>query len=177
MKNQTVSVFFAFSVSTVGAISAIAAEPLPELLLETHYRTSDCEALDTIKGVDPITATLSDVATLFAVPCTSSTHDDDVTYRVYLFETGEIGGVRALLFSLYTPEFGWVGTDILRSVKLNAKTGEITHTTLTQWGGACGTFGNWQWNSYTLKLLEFRYRKSCGASRSVNNWVKAYSSK
>jgi hypothetical protein len=150
-----------------------AADPLPDILLETHEITSDCEALETIKGAKPITAELSDVATLYALPCTKSSHDD-TTYRVYLFETGEIGGIRPLLFSIFTPEFGWVGTDILRGVELDAKTASITHTTRSRWGGACGSHGKWMWNSFTLKMLEFRYRKSCKASRAVGDWVKVY---
>ncbi len=176
MKTRIVQLSLVLGGLFLGSPVASAAEPLPDILLETHYRTSDCEALETIKGVKPITATLSDVAKLYAVPCTSGSHDDD-TYRIYLYETGEIGGIRPLLFSMFTPKLGWVGTDILRGVKLNAKTGNITHTTRTRWGGACGTYGSWQWNTYTLKMLEFRYRKSCGASRSVKDWVKAYSSR
>ena len=74
------------------ASHSFAIEPLPGILLETHYRTSECEDMETIKGPEPIIAVLSDVARLYALPCTSSSHDD-VTYRVYLFETGEIGGI------------------------------------------------------------------------------------
>lgn len=149
------------------------AETLPDIVLDTHEIISDCEALETIKGVEPITARLSDVATLYALPCTKSSHDD-TTYRVYLFETGEIGGIRPLLFSIFTPDFGWVGTDILRGVELDAETATITHTTYARWGGACGSHGKWIWNSFTLKMLEFRYRKSCKASRKVKDWVKVY---
>lgn len=151
-----------------------AKELLPDILLETHYRTSECEDMETIKGPEPVIAVLSDVARLYALPCTSSSHDD-VTYRVYLFETGEIGGIRPLLFSLYTPKLGWVGTDILRGVKLDAATGKITHKTLSRWGGACGTYGQWQWNDFTLKMRSFRIRKSCGTSKSVKDWVHIYS--
>jgi len=151
----------------------VQTAPLPDILLDTHEITSTCEALETIKGVKPITAVLSNVATLYALPCTKSSHDD-TTYRVYLFETGEIGGIRPLLFSIFTPDFGWVGTDILRGVELDAETATITHTTYARWGGACGSHGKWVWNSFTLKMLEFRYRKSCKAGRKVKDWVKAY---
>lgn len=169
-------IFSAFFLATLleGTSQSLANEPLPEMLLDTHYRTSDCEALETIKGPKPITAVLSDVASLYALPCTSSSHDD-VTYRVYLFETGEIGGIRPLLFSLYTPKLGWVGTDILRGVKLNAKTGEITHKTFSRWGGACGTYGLWQWNDFTLKMLKFSFRKSCTTGKNIKDWVNIYS--
>ncbi len=163
-----------FAFFSILASRSLALEPLPDILLETHYRTSECEDMETIKGPEPIIAVLSDVARLYALPCTSSSHDD-VTYRVYLFETGEIGGIRPLLFSLYTPKLGWVGTDILRGVKLDAATGKITHRTLSRWGGACGTFGQWKWNDFTLKMLEFRIRKSCGTSKSVKDWVVIYS--
>ncbi len=151
-----------------------AEEPLPNMLLDTHYRTSDCEAMETIKGPKPIIAVLSNVARLYALPCTSSSHDD-VTFRVYLFETGEIGGIRPLLFSLFTPQLGWVGTDILRGVKLNAETGEIIHKTLSRWGGACGTYGRWKWNDFTVKMLEFSYRKSCATGKNVKDWIQIYS--
>ena len=159
---------------SVIASHSFAIEPLPGILLETHYRTSECEDMETIKGPEPIIAVLSDVARLYALPCTSSSHDD-VTYRVYLFETGEIGGIRPLLFSLFTPKLGWVGTDILRGVKLDDETGKITHKTLSRWGGACGTYGQWKWNDFTLKMLDFRIRKSCGTSKSVKDWVHIYS--
>ncbi len=164
-----IALFLAMRVS-----AAAAADPLPDLLLETHYRTSDCEALDTITGKEPIVAMLSDVARLYALPCTASSHDD-TTYRVYLFETGEIGGIRPLLFSLFTPALGWVGTDILRGVELDADKAIITHTTRNRWGGACGTHGRWQWNDFTLKMLEFSYRKSCNSKLPVKNWIKVYS--
>ncbi len=154
----------------------VQAEPLPDMLLDTHEMTSNCEALETIKVAKPVIAVLSEVATLYALPCTNSSQDD-ATYRVYLFETGEIGGIRPLLFSLYSPELGWVGTDILRSVELDEKNATITHKTYSRWGGACGSYGKWQWNSYTLKMLDFRYRKSCKASRSIANWVKVYSAR
>jgi len=159
---------------SVIASHSFAIEPLPGILLETHYRTSECENMETIKGPEPIISVLSDVARLYALPCTSSSHDD-VTYRVYLFETGEIGGIRPLLFSLYTPKLGWVGTDILRGVKLDAETGKITHKTLSRWGGVCSTYGQWQWNDFTLKMLDFRVRKSCGTSKSIKDWVHIYS--
>lgn len=151
-------------------------DALPELLVNTHQLTSDCEALSTIVGANPIEARLSDVARLFALPCTSSSQGD-ATYRVYLFETGEIGGIRPLLFAMFTPELGWVGSDILRGVELDAGTAMITHHTLGQWGGACGTYGRWQWNDFTLKMLEFRYRKSCSSSRSPENWVQVFPAK
>ncbi len=149
------------------------ATPLPDLLQEVHYRTSDCEALETITRIEPIEAVLSPVARLYALPCTNSSHDD-ATWRVYLFETGEIGGIRPLLFSHYSPDLGWVGTDILRNVELDAKSATITHKTLSRWGGACGSYGKWQWNDFTLKLLEYRIRRACDKGISVESWHKIY---
>ncbi len=180
MTNKLAHIILATLVASLMTLPVSAApatpqssDPLPDLLLETHYRTSECEALDTIKGKQPIVAVLSEVARLYALPCTDSSHDD-TTYRVYLFETGEIGGIRPLLFSLYSPALGWVGTDILRGVELDADKAIISHTTRIRWGGACGSHGRWQWNDYTLKMLEFSYQKSCNGKRPVKNWVKAY---
>ncbi len=153
--------------------STKADDNLPALLLDAHELTSNCESLQSIEGAEPIAAEISDVARLYALPCSNSSHDG-ATWRVYLFETGEIGGIRPLLFALFTPEFGWVGSDLLRGVEIDAATATITHKSLDRWGGACGGFGRWQWNDYTLKLDQFRYRKSCKQSKNPASWTQSY---
>lgn len=75
-----------------------------------------------------IIAAVSQVATLYAIACTAG--GSHVTYRLYLRDSGEIGGVEALVFALHDPRFGWSGTDLLVNPAFEPRPGRCRPPTL-----------------------------------------------
>ncbi len=93
--------------------SAAAATGVPPRLADWHATSTACEAADgpDLATVAPIVGPLSETAMLYALPCSRSA--GRVSYRLYLVETGEIGGIDDLAFAGWSPRFGWFGTDTL----------------------------------------------------------------
>jgi len=122
----------------VSRIDLIIRMGLPERLLIRHARASDCEdpASPRLKAVAPVIGPLSKTAILYAIPCTMS--GQEITYRLWVIETGEIGGITPLAFALFDPSFGWRGSDILYNVSFDANGARLTSALKATQQGSCG---------------------------------------
>lgn len=138
--------------------AALAAVPPP--VLDLHGAISFCE--DPAGGLaerhPPVTAELSPVALLVAIPCTGDAAE--ATFRLYVLETGEIGGVHPLLFALPASSVGWAGTDLLRDVAVGAD-GLLTGTLRDPNQGRCVSRGAWRWNGFAFVLERAEVGEPC----------------
>ena len=150
---------------------------LPASVVDRHYRESQCEDLESgnIASRPPLTARLSDFATLYALPCTKSSAG--ITWRLYVAETGEIGGVSTVHFARFDPRFGWTGSDYLWNLELDAAAGTIATTRHGRGEADCGYFARWSWRETAFALLEVRQRVQCNGGDDPSGWPVVYSSR
>jgi hypothetical protein len=141
-------------------IDLIVRMGIPQRLLVRHARASDCEDPNSpkLKAIAPIIGPLSKVAILYAIPCLMS--GSDVSYRLWVIETGEIGGITPLYFALYDPTFGWKGSDLLYNVSFDAGTARLSSIIKTS-AGNCGHHASWHWKGYAFAMDEFQLAPDC----------------
>ncbi|MCC2114056.1 MAG: DUF1176 domain-containing protein [Hyphomicrobiales bacterium] len=153
--------------------AAIAAGSLPPALLDRHGRESDCEALESefMANFEPVIGPLSDTAMLYALPCTAGAYQ--VGYRLYVVESGEIGGIETLYFADYSASHGWTGTDLLFSVDYDPATKTLASFYKGRGIGDCGSTGRWRWVDYAFALEEFRATDAC-EGRLSDDWPLIY---
>lgn len=152
----------------VDRAARLAAAGLPERLLARHVTSSACEDPQGpgLVAEKPVIGELSRTAMLYAVPCVVSA--GRVSYRLYVLETGEIGGVTPLYFARLDPRFGWVGTDLLQEVAYDAGTRRLTAGSGGSGPGDCPWSATWTWDDFAFAMTEFRAATDCkGAPERV----------
>ncbi len=154
----------------VAATEVTAAGGLPPQVLERHLTRSDCEdpTAGTMAVSESIVAPLSKTAILYAIPCT--THAYNVTYRLYVVESGEIGGTETLYFADYSDDHGWTGTDLLFNVSFDATTGRLSSFYKGRGLADCGSAGVWRWKDYAFAMEEFRAWSRCDGTHPPDTW-------
>ncbi len=142
--------------------TAAAATGVPPRLAEWHATSTPCESADSsgVAAVAPIIGPLSETAMLYALPCSGS--GERVSFRLYLVETGEIGGIQDLSFAGWSPRFGWFGTDTLDDPVYDAPTRTLSGETRD--GGGCAGRGRWTFDAYGFRLDRFEAAMTCGSS-------------
>ncbi|MXN63388.1 DUF1176 domain-containing protein [Stappia sp. GBMRC 2046] len=140
----------------------IEALGIPPPVLEAHRLTSACEDPQSanMSGAAPIVAVLSQTSTLYAIPCTRGA--TQTTYRLYVRDSGEIGGLEQLAFAIYDPRFGWLGTDSLNGVEFDEEAGTLSAHAQGPSDRHCGYRAEWKWQDYAFRLLEFQAPRKCG---------------
>ncbi|MYZ48839.1 DUF1176 domain-containing protein [Propylenella binzhouense] len=144
--------------STIGMVLAKHAE-------------SGCEdpGSEHMKRIPGLVSTLSPTATLFAVPCTAS--GPNTTYRLYVRESGEVGGLEVLKFATWTPDHGWTGTDLLYNIEIEGPRLRARFKAAPK--GDCGTYAEWTWADYAYRLDRFAAEPDC-RGRAVADWPIVY---
>ncbi|TCT13646.1 uncharacterized protein DUF1176 [Tepidamorphus gemmatus] len=134
---------------------------LPRRLVDHHYLATGCEQLDStlLAGIDVVSGRLSESALLFALPCVAT--GESVGYRLYVVETGEIGGIEPLSFAAFSPTHGWIGTDTLTNVAFDPGTGLLTSVRAARDEDGCGRHGTWRWIGWRFAMVEYRFRRDC----------------
>jgi hypothetical protein len=147
-----------------------AAEPLPASegaaragipppVLSTHLAQSGCEdpGSELMAQFEPLIEQLSDTAILYAIPCIAGAYN--VAYRLYVRETGEIGGVRTLYFASWDDAHRWSGTDLLYNVAVDGP--RLTAFYKGRGLGDCGTLGEWTWVDTGYRLDRYAAQEDC----------------
>ena len=144
----------------------------PPRLLAKHISASDCEAPNSplLRSFKPVIGVLSSTAILYSIPCTASA--GNVSYRLWVVESGEIGGITAQYFALLDPVYGWKGSDLLHNVVYDDKTTRLTATFRA--GGGCGGRGVWRWKNWAFAMEEFRLAADCVEGRDAGDWPKVW---
>mgnify|MGYP001572596927 CR=1 FL=1 len=137
----------------------VAKLGIPPRLMQRHMTASDCEAPNSplLRAFKPVIGVLSSTATIYAIPCTASA--GNVSFRLWVLENGEIGGLTPQYFATFDPTYGWRGTDLLHNVAYDEKTQRLTSTFRS--GGGCGARGVWRWKKWTFEMLETRVASTC----------------
>lgn len=152
----------------------VTALGIPYAVLERHARTSECESTDSasIAGAEVPIGVLGNAATLYAIPCTVS--GNAVTYRLYMRDSGEIGGVETLAFALHDPRFGWVGTDLLTGVAYDHDRGLLTAEHVGRSDRVCGYRAAWRWQDYAFVLERFEGPLDCRDAGDAGRWKQIF---
>jgi hypothetical protein len=139
---------------------------IPEAVRAYHERTSDCEIYDDdrLEEFGSVIEPLAKTSILYALPCTA--HAYNVTYRLYLRQTGEIGGVRTLHFADYSDETNWTGTDLLFNISVKGQ--KLSAFYKGRGLGDCGTLGEWTWQDYNYKLDRYAAQSDCNGVMPEN---------
>lgn len=132
---------------------------IPDIVLAYHERTSDCEIYDHDRSreLGSHIEQLNPTSILYALPCTA--HAYNVTYRLYIREIGEIGGIRTLYFADYSPDTAWSGTDLLFNITVEGD--RLAAVYKGRGLGDCGTLGEWRWNQYEYRLVRYAVESEC----------------
>ncbi|MEJ8572193.1 DUF1176 domain-containing protein [Microbaculum marinum] len=147
---------------------------LPNNVLTQHYGVHGCERLDStlMSATQPLTGRLSDSAVLYAIPCTAT--GQRVDYRLYVVETGEIGGIDTLSFARYSRDYGWTGTDTLVDIAYDPEEGVLTSASPHREVDGCGHYARWRWTDIRFALIEYRYRESCGGAGDPRQYPEVF---
>lgn len=142
----------------------VAEQGVPPRLVELHGLSSGCEALDSplLSTIPPVIGALSDTAMLYALPCTVG--GKRTSYRLYLAESGEIGGLQTLAFAGFSRRFGWYGTLTLDAVAYDPEAHRLTAETRD--AGGCAGRGSWVFDAYAFRLERFE-SADCGEKTST----------
>ncbi len=149
--------------------SLVAEAGVPPRLLEWHLASSECEAPTSpaLSTVAPVIGPLSETAILYALPCFQS--EGRTSYRLYLNEMGEIGGMHLLTFAVFSSRFGWMGTDVLEDVAFDRDAKRLTAEDKSPNG--CNR-GSWVWDAYAFRMESFEVADSCAGTSGA--WRRAF---
>lgn len=134
---------------------------VPEPVLALHVSTTFCEDPSglPLAGHAALVAALGPTAVLVGIPCTGDA--GKAAFRLYVHETGEIGGVHAQFFALPSKSLGWTGSDVLWAPSVDAE-GRLTGTLYDPGEGNCASRGRWRWNGYALAMVSAEIETACG---------------
>jgi hypothetical protein len=134
---------------------------VPEPVLALHVSTTFCEDPSGAALADhaALVAPLAPTAVLVGIPCTGDAAR--AAFRLYVLETGEIGGVHAQFFALPSKTLGWTGTEVLWQPSTDAD-GRLTGTLYDPGEGRCASRGRWRWNGYALAMETAELEATCG---------------
>ena len=134
---------------------------VPDPVLAMHVSTTFCEdpAGPPLAGHAALLAELGPTAVLVGIPCSGDAAR--AAYRLYVLETGEIGGVHAQVFALPSKSLGWAGTDVLWSPSVDAD-GRLTGVLYDPGEGRCASRGHWRWTGYALAMERAEIDDGCG---------------
>jgi len=151
--------------------ASIEASGVPEAVRNLHIAGSACEAPDTelMQDIPVAIAKVSDTAIVYAIPCTVGAYN--ITYRLYLRETGEIGGARTLYFPEWSKAYGWSGTDLLFNVSLDGP--HLSAFAKGRGLGDCGTSADFTFLDYGYRLDRYTAEEDCNG-RLPEEWPVIY---
>ena len=156
--------------------TAVARIGVPPHLLARHRAMSDCEDPNSehMSNLKPVIGPVSGTAMLYAIPCSAGAYN--VAYRLYIIESGEIGGIENLFFAGYTKEHGWSGTDLLFNVTFDPATKQLSSFYKGRGLGDCGNTGTWVWKRFAFAMTAFKSWSKCNGRRP-ENWPLVFPAK
>ncbi len=142
---------------------------VPEPVIALHVSTTFCEdpSGPALGDHAALVTPLGPTAVLVGIPCTGDAAR--AAFRLYVLETGEIGGVHAQFFALPSKTLGWTGTEVLWQPATDAE-GRLTGTLYDPGEGRCASRGRWRWNGYALAMETAELEASCGKG----DWRSVY---
>ncbi len=134
---------------------------VPEPVIALHVSTTFCEdpSGPALADHKALVTPLGPTAVLVGIPCSGDAAR--AAFRLYVHETGEIGGVHAQFFALPSKTLGWTGTEVLWQPATDAE-GRLTGTLYDPGEGRCVSRGRWRWNGYALAMETAELETSCG---------------
>jgi len=154
----------------VDVAAHLKAAGVPPRLLELHLASTACAAPDAadIAEAQPLIAPLSETATLYAIPCYRNA--SGLASRLYLIESGEIGGMTPLVFAGFSDRLGWYGVDALVDVAYDAASRRLEAKGTDDHG--CAFRGSWTFTDTAFRLDRLSAATACGAAPA--GWRDVY---
>ncbi len=148
----------------------LVASGVPPRLLEMHIASTACEAPDAtdIADAPPLIAALTETATLYAIPCFRNA--SGLASRLYVIDSGEIGGMTPLAFAGFSDRLGWYGVDVLFDVAYDADSRRLEASGTDDHG--CAFRGTWSFADTAFRLDRLSAATSCGATAA--GWKDVY---
>ena len=156
---------------------AVARLGVPPRLLHVHRSASRCEDPNSehMSSFQPLIVPVSRTAMLYGIPCMAGAANTG--YRLYIVESGEIGGIEPIYFSIYTDSHGWAGTDVLFNISFDRERNQLTSRFKGRDRGDCGNVGTWVWKKYAFAMHSFRSWSRCDGSRRPDKWPVIFRNK
>ena len=134
---------------------------VPEPVIALHVSTTFCEdpSGPALGDHAALVTPLGPTAVLVGIPCSGDS--TRAAFRLYVLETGEIGGVHAQFFALPSKTLGWTGTEVLWAPSTDAE-GRLAGTLYDPGEGRCASRGRWRWNGYALAMETAELEATCG---------------
>jgi len=154
------------SVALAGLVPVFAAAAeVPPRVATLHATISGCEAGDgpSLAKSEPIVAGVSETATLVALPCLRT--GANVLYRLYILESGEIGGIHPVYVATYSPRFGWMGADTVANIRYDANRKRLASVYKGRREDDCGANAEWIWKDYAFALETYAIKRHCKSGR------------
>ncbi len=150
----------------------VIRQGVPARLIAKHMAASTCETPDSplLRTFKPVIGPLSPTAILYAVPCTASI--GNISYRLWVVESGEIGGITPLYFASFDPQLGWKGSDLLYNVTYDPA--EKRLVSIQRTGAGCGSRGVWRWKEWAFAMEETRLAGDCVEGRESTTWPRVW---
>ncbi len=160
--------------ATPSADDNIRAAGIPEVVQAHHERTSSCEIYDDqeLEDLGVVIEPLGATSILYALPCTR--HAYNITYRLYVRDIGEVGGIRTLFFATYSDITNWAGTDLLFNIHVDGR--QLSAFYKGRGLGDCGTIGSWTWQDYDYRLEHFAAQTDCNGL-PADQWPVVFSAR
>ena len=133
-------------------------EEIPPPLLAQHAADTECQPMDEIVNGEDIEFGIVGASTpIWFLPCWGAAYNFGWKAYVERFE----GEYALQSFAEFTPKTGWTATTHLVNYRWDPATRSINTFSKARGMGDCGASGEWQWDAYSFRLIEYRSKAEC----------------
>lgn len=171
MPSRLAAVLFAAALGFfLSAATQAAATEIPPRVFAMHDAISGCEARDgpSIKKAPVVAELVTRTAILAGLPCFRS--GKNTLYKLYIVETGEIGGIHPVYIATYSTRFGWMGSSTAANIRYDAANKRLESKFNGRRENDCGAHARWVWKDYAFALENYAIKRSCKSRR----WTTVY---
>jgi hypothetical protein len=134
------------------------AAAIPPALLAHRMSDTDCLPMENlVNGADIETGMLDGSYPIYFIPCWGGAYNFSSKAYVERFE----GEFSEMAFAQFTPESGWTATTHLVNYGWDPATQSIITFNKSRGLGDCGSSGEWRWEEFGFRLVEFRSKRDC----------------
>lgn len=127
-------------------------------LLAQHEADTECQPqADLVNGADVESGMVAEGKPIYFLPCWGGAYNFGWKAYVEVFE----GEFALQAIPEFSPERGWTATTHLVNYGWDPASQSITTFNKGRGLGDCGTSGEWRWDEFSFRLIEFRSKAEC----------------
>ena len=131
---------------------------VPAALLAQHEADTECQPMnELVNGNDIETGTIGDAKPIWFLPCWGAAYNFGWKAYVEVFD----GEFALQSFAEFSPARGWTATTHLVNYGWDQATQSVMTFNKGRGIADCGTSGEWQWDEFSFRLVEFRSKEEC----------------